>query len=234
MTPAEFVTTVVARSTDMSNRRAFAPLALLVAAALACSPSLPGSIFLYKDNFSDSSSGWCVDSRNSSSLDYIGGEYVFKVIRPNWYVWCNPGQTLGDIHVEVTATNTSGLGDTVFGLMCNDQKAAEAANQDYYYLGISTDGHYTIRLSKGGKETVLAEDKSKIIATNAVSYTLGADCAGGDLALYVNGAKIASAHDATYTSGDVGLFAWTGDGAPAEIHFDDIAVTKFSSVTPTP
>jgi len=221
----------------MNNRRAFAALALLVAAALACSPSLPnlpGSIFLYKDNFSDSSSGWCADSSTSSSLAYSGGEYVFKVITPNWFVWCNPGQKLGDIHVEVTANNVSGLGDTVFGLICNDQKATEVANEDYYYMGISADGHYTMRLSIGGKETVLAEDKSNLIASKAVSYTLGADCAGGDLALYVNGAKIASAHDTTYTSGDVGLFAWTGDQAPAEVHFDNIAVTKFSNVTPTP
>jgi hypothetical protein len=220
-----------------NNRRAFAALALLVAAALACSPrlpNLPGSIFLYKDNFSDSSSGWCVDKSDSSSLAYSSGEYVFKVVTPNWFVWCNPGQALGDIHVEVTANNTSGLGDTVFGLICNDQKAKAVANEDYYYMGISTDGHYTMRLSVGGKETVLAEDKSTLIASKSVSYTLGADCAGGDLALYVNGAKIASAHDATYTSGDVGLFAWTGDQAPAEIHFDNIAVTKFSNVTPTP
>lgn len=224
----------------MNNRRVFAPLlplALLVAAALACTPgvpSLPGSITLYKDNFSDSSSGWCVDSTKSSSLAYTGGEYVFKVIDPNWFVWCNPGQTLGDIHVEVTAKNIGGQTDTVFGLICNDQKATEQANEDFYYMGISTDGHYTMRLYKGGKDTVLAEDKSSIIPAKAVSYTLGADCAGGNLALYVNGAKIATAHDATYTSGDVGLFAWTGDGAPSEIHYDNIVVTKFSNVTPTP
>jgi hypothetical protein len=58
---------------------------------------------------------------------------------------------------------------------------------------------------------------------------------GGNLALYVNGTQIASAHDATYTSGDVGLFAWTGDQAPAEIHYDDLVVTKLTAAaTPTP
>jgi hypothetical protein len=220
----------------MINRRVFVALGLLVAAALACSPSavLPGATSLYKDDFSDSGSGWCVDSSKSSNLDYASGEYVFNVIDPNWFVWCNPGQKFDDIHVQVTAKNTSGKGDTIFGLICNDQKATTQVNEDFYYMGISADGHYTMRLYKGGKDTVLAEDTSNAIATHAVSYTVGADCAGGNLTLYVNGAQIASAHDATYTSGDVGLFAWTGDGAPAEIHYDDLVVTKLASATATP
>ena len=220
----------------MINRRVFVALGLLVAAALACSPSavLPGATSLYKDDFSDSGSGWCANSSSSSSTDYGGGEYIFKVIDPNWFVWCNPGQTFGDIHVQVTAKNTSGKADTVFGLICNDQKAATQADESFYYMGISADGSYTMRLNKAGKDTVLAEDKSTAIATNAVSYTVGADCAGGNLTLYVNGALIASARDATYTSGDVGLFAWTGDGAPAEIHYDDLVVTKLASATATP
>ncbi len=213
----------------MINQRVFVPLALLVAAALACSPSLPGATSLYKDNFSDSGSGWCVDNSNSSDLNYAGGEYVFKVTDPTWFVWCNPGQNFTDIHVEVTAENVSGKSDTVFGLICNDQKAATQANENFYYLGIRSDGHYTIRLSKGGNDKILADDTSADIPTNAISYTVGADCAGGNLALYVNGTQIATAHDSTYLSGDVGLFAWTGKATPAEIHYDDIAVTKLAA-----
>ena len=221
----------------MNNRRLYVALGLLVAAALACSPSavLPGATSLYKDNFSDSNSGWCSSSSSaSSSLDYSGGEYVFNVLDPNWYVWCNPGQSFGDIHIEVTAKNIGGTSDTVFGLICNDQKASSQTDEDFYYMGISSDGSYTMRLYKGGKDTVLAEDQSNLIKTNAVSYTVGADCAGGNLALYVNGARIATAHDTTYTSGDVGLFAWTGDKSPAEIYYDDLVVTKLSSATATP
>jgi len=220
----------------MNKQRLLAPLGLLVAAALACSPSsvLPGSTSLYKDNFSDSGSGWCASSSSSSSTDYGGGEYVFNVFIPNWFVWCNPGQNFDDVHVEVTAKNTSGQSDTVFGVICNDQKATSQDDESFYYMGISADGNYTMRLNKAGKDTVLAEDKSDAIVTNAVSYTVGADCAGGNLVLYVNGAQIASAHDTTFVKGDVGLFAWTGDGAPAEIHYDDIVVTKLSNATATP
>jgi len=224
----------------MNNRRVLAPLVLLLAAVLACSPSsslpsLPASTTLYKDSFGDTNSGWCSDSTSSSSLDYSGGEYVFKVKVANWFVWCNPGQNFGDIHVEVTAKNVGKTADTIFGVICNDQKASEQTNEDLYYLGFSQDGHYTITLTKGGNDTVLAKGVSTAIASSAVSYTVGADCGGGHLALYANGTKIASASDASYTTGDVGLFAWTGDNAPAEVHYDDIVVTKLGGgATPTP
>ncbi len=226
----------------MKSRRVFVPLVplvLLVAAALACSssapslPNLPAATTLYKDNFSDSGSGWCVDSTKSSSLDYAGGEYVFKVISDNWFVWCNPGQNFNAIHVEVTAKNVGNTSDTMFGLICNDQKAAEQQNEDLYYLGFSADGHYTITLTKGGTDQVLSKGTTPDIPTSAISYTVGADCGGGQLALYADGKKIASARDSTYTSGDIGLFAWTGDKAPAEIHYDDIVVTSLTSGTPT-
>jgi hypothetical protein len=52
------------------------------------------------------------------------------------------------------------------------------------------------------------------------------DCADGNIALYVDGSKVDSADDDTYSSGDIGLFAWTGDGTPAEIHYDNLVVTE--------
>jgi hypothetical protein len=191
------------------------------------------SIALYRDNFSNASSGWCVASTKSSSLAYTGGEYVVNVITSNWFVWCNPGQNFNSIHVEATAKNVGNTPDTIFGVICNDQKASQQHNEDLYYLGFSSSGHYTITLTKGGVDQVFSQGTSPDIATNAINYTVGADCSGGQYVLYANGKKIASASDSTYTSGDVGLFAWTGDKVPAEIHYDDIVVTKLGSVTPT-
>ena len=206
------------------------PLALLVAAALACGPSLGGSPALYKDNFSDSGSGWCVDSSANSSLAYLGGEYVFKVVRGNWYVWCNPSQNFTDIHVQVTATNMSRTADTFFGVICDDTTTADKKTETFYYLGFTAVNTYTITMSKNGKDTVLSEGTSPSITTNANSYSVGADCpSNGHLVLYADNKQIASATDTTLTGGDIGLFAWTGDQAPAEIHYDDVVVTKLAA-----
>ena len=203
------------------------PLALLALAALACGSGTSGNgngnetPALYRENFSDSNSGWCVDSDSTSALDYSGGEYVFEVNDPEWFVWCNPDENFDDIHLEVTAKNTGDTGDTVFGLMCHFQNDS----QDFYYGGFTANGDYTIRLYQDGEDVILAEGTTDDIDANADSYLVGLDCANGNIALYLDGQEIDSASDDTYSSGDIGLFAWTGEDTPAEIHYDDLVVT---------
>jgi hypothetical protein len=205
------------------------PLAALALAALACGSGTsdngtPVPSALYRENFSDSNSGWCVDSDSTSALDYSGGEYVFEVNDTEWFVWCNPDENFDDIHVEVTAKNTGGTGDTVFGVMCHFQEASS----DFYYGGFTANGDYTIRLYDAANEEdiILAEGTTDEIDADADSYKVGLDCANGEIALYLDGEQIDSADDDTYSSGDIGLFAWTGDDAPAEIHYDDLVVTE--------
>ena len=204
------------------------PLALLIVAALACGSGTTddgGAPVLYRDSFSDSDSGWCVDSDATSSLDYASDEYLFEINDTEWFVWCNPDEDFTGIHVEVTARNVNNTPDTVFGVMC----AYQADTDDFYYLGITSQGDYTIRRYEDGEDDILAEDVSDDITTEAASYQLGADCSGGRLVLYVDGVEIASAEDDTYSSGDIGLFAWTGDEVPAEIRYDDIVVTSLAA-----
>lgn len=209
----------------MNKRLVLVPFMLLTLAALACgsgnSGGTPEPAALYRDNFSNDGSGWCVDSDSTSALDYSGGKYVFEVNDPEWYVWCNPDENFDDIHLEVTAENTSGTPDTVFGLMCHYQ----TVNSDFYYVGITTAGDYTIRLYTEGEDEILAEGTTEAVDPDAASYRIGMDCANGEIALYVDGDQIDSVEDDRYSSGDIGLFAWTGDETPAEIRYDDLVVT---------
>jgi hypothetical protein len=208
---------------------ALVPLAALALAALACGSGTSGNgnsngndtPALYRENFSDDNSGWCVDSDSTSALAYSGGEYVFNVSDTEWFVWCNPNENFDDIHVEVTAKNVADTSDTVFGLMCHFQEES----QDFYYGGFTANGDYTIRLYQDGEDVVLAEGTTDDIDADADSYLVGLDCANGNIALSLDGKKIDDADDDTYSSGDIGLFAWTGDDAPAEIHYDDLVVT---------
>jgi hypothetical protein len=205
----------------MNKRVLWIPLALLVLAALACGSGNGSAPALYRDSFGNSDSGWCEDSDDTSALSYSSGKYVFEVSDTEWFVWCNPEENFDDIHLEVIAENPGGTSDTVFGLMCHYQSASD----DFYYVGITSAGDYTIRLYQAGEDDILAEGTSDDIPADADTYTLGMDCAGGQIALYVNGTQIDSASDSTYSSGDIGLFAWTGDEVPAEVRFDDLVVT---------
>jgi hypothetical protein len=80
-------------------------------------------------------------------------------------------------------------------------------------------------------DSILTNDgqwiKSSLIASGADSYRLGADCGNNTLALYVDGQLIDSVTDSTYTSGNVGLFAWSGEELNGtNVSFDDFVLTK--------
>jgi hypothetical protein len=67
---------------------------------------------------------------------------------------------------------------------------------------------------------------SDLIETNKSSYRVGMDCGNGTITLYVDGVQIDSVTDDTYTTGTVGLFAWSGLNVDhADVTFDDFIVT---------
>lgn len=209
-------------------------LALAALAALACSAVGGGGgttdptevPSLFKDDFSSSGSGWSTFTSDTGSVDYVDGEYVMGIFTSEWFIWGNPEESFGNVHIEVTARNTGGAVDTSFGIMCNYNDES----QQFYYVAMDTQGFYAIAKTVSGQDDFfLTNDNqwstSEDITKDAASYRVGADCGGGTITLYVDGTQIASASDSDLSQGDVGLFAWTADGASSEIRFDDLVVT---------
>jgi hypothetical protein len=129
--------------------------------------------------------------------------------------------------MEVTAKNEGGGTRVGFGIMC-DQQTTEAA---YHYIAVTTDGDYVIGRSAVGKEDVFLTNNddwasSSLIPAGAASYRIGADCSQGNLTLYVNGEKVDSVSDPTYTEGSVGLFLWSGDDPSGAVSYDDFVMTS--------
>jgi hypothetical protein len=194
----------------------------LTLAVWAC--ALPGGS-LYKESFGSSGGDWCIeDSNENSAISYGSGKFIMEATSTEWFVWCNPDQSFEDIHVEVTAENVNGTPDTTFGIMCHHQFL-----DDFYYVGINSEGEYTIRLYINDEDDILAEGVSDSIPVNAASYRIGMDCGEGRIALYVDGTLIDEATDSTYSSGDIGLYVWSGSEVPAVIHYDDLEVTNYST-----
>ena len=203
----------------------------LAVAALACAvPSLPGGDgSLFKDDFSSSDSGWGTGTDSESSVEYAGGALVMQVFLDNYFVWSTPGEeNVENVHIEVTATNTSGQPGTAFGIICNHQ-----VTDTFFYFAITSAGDYAIAKTAVAKDDVFLTNNdqwavSDAITQNAASYRIGADCGNGALTLYVDGKQIDSVSDTSYAKGDVGLFAWTGTETSAAIQFDDIVVTSLA------
>jgi hypothetical protein len=126
----------------------------------------------------------------------------------------------------VTALNKSTDPIAAFGVICNLQ-----VTDTYQYFAITAAGEYAIGLSTLTQDEILTNNgewvESDLITKDAASYRIGADCGNGALTLYVDGTQIDSVSDSTYTSGSVGVFAWSGEElSGTDVTFDDFIVTK--------
>lgn len=212
----------------MVHRRLLIPLAALVLTALACGGGTAGPKVLFKDDFSNSNSGWGEAEDETALREYRSGEYVFEIYDTGWFIWNNPDEgDLSNTHTTVTATNVGEAVDPTFGVICN-----YASEDAFYYMGIGPDGYYAIVRVDGDDDIFLTSDEnlwvlSEEIEVNADSYKLEAICAAdGTLTLIVNGTEIDSVQDDTYSEGDIGLFALSFEETPVEVHFDDLQVIE--------
>lgn len=216
----------------LSTRFSVAALALALI-ILACqtlnsepTPSLPLGVLLV-DDFSDPSSGWATGADADGSLDYERGQYVFRVQTDSYFTWGNLARREFDnARIEVEVDNQSSSAEPTFGVICHYQDAA-----NFYYAGFGSDGYYAIVRSEAGADTFLTAERaewapSDAITKNADAYTLAVECANGAITLLVDGAMIASAEDATFTSGQIGLFVLTFDQPEAHVRFDNLQISE--------
>jgi hypothetical protein len=205
----------------------------LLVLTLACSSfSLPGgggggngnAKVLLKDDFSKTGN-WGTGTDSDSSVEYTNGGLQFIVYSGYYITWSNPDtKTYQNYHVEASVKNESPDPLAIFGFICHEQET-----QSFYYLGVAADGYYTISKSQSGQDdvTLTKGDTTAVPAGGGDPFTIGADCGNGNLALYVNGQQVATAQDTSFTSGKVGLFAWTDkqtDGA--NVTFDNFVMTE--------
>ena len=182
---------------------------------------------LLDDDFSAGRTQWGTGTDADSGVEYVDEALNFKIFTKNYIVWTTPNDNdYENVHMEVTAFNHSTNSAGAFGIICNMQLTNTS-----YYFAITGAGEYAIGLYTFAGDTLLTNDgewgKSSLIKSGADSYRIGADCGGGVLTLYVDGQRIDSATDTTYTSGKAALFAWSGkEPNGTHIFFDDFVMTK--------
>lgn len=217
-------TEVVLDNTDV-------PLHTAVPLSTPTEASAPASGALYEDDFSgDGRTSWGTGTDAESSVEYLNDGLNMQLFKENYIVWSSPNdQEYENVHMEVTVVNNGTDSSTAFGFMCNQQYPITDSR---YYLAITPGGEYAIGKAALALDDVILSNngewgKSDLIAKDADSYRLGADCGNGRLALYVDGKQIASATDTTYTKGSVTLFIWSSDKINSvNVTFDDFWMSK--------
>jgi len=215
---------------------AFPLLALSLACSLVSGPEIDvnevvpeiesglGQSVLFRDDFSDTSSGWDRVDAAEGVTDYANGGYRIFVDQTEHDYWANPGLVFGDVQVEVDATKAAGPDDNDFGVICRYQDS-----DNFYSFLISSDGYYsTTKVANGTQEFLGSDNWLPTDAVNQGNATnrVRADCIGSSLTLWANGQLVHSASDSSFTTGDVGLIAGTFSEAGTDILFDNFVVLQ--------
>lgn len=182
---------------------------------------------ILSDDFS--SSQWGTGTDVDSAVEYVDDALNFIVFTENFFVWSTPdAEDYKNVHLEVTVINNGTDRSTAFGLVCNMQSGGMSG----YYVAMTPGGKYAIAKATTGETDLFLTNNDKwadsdLIPENADSYRIGMDCGNGSLALYVDGQLIDSVTDASYTSGSVAVFAWSGEevGVITNVSFDDFKMT---------
>lgn len=203
------------------------PLLMLLFASLSCqvlAKNDPTELtrVRFRDDFSETSSGWNRISTTQGETEYSDGVYRIFVNEPNLDIWSLAGLDLSDVRIEVDALKVGGERDNRFGVICR------AVNPESFYTFIvSSDGYYGIGKIRGQDYTLIGMDAlqpTEAINKGSAINRLRADCIGDTLTLYVNGVRLAEVRDSDFASGDIGLIAGTYQTPGTDIRFDNLVV----------
>ncbi|MEE9617491.1 MAG: hypothetical protein V3T90_10880 [Anaerolineae bacterium] len=180
---------------------------------------------LFQDDFSDPDSGWEVGDYDTGSVGYKSGAYFVTSAGDGNTMWGVANRSFDDLFIEVDTTQISSpaSNNNDYGVVCREQ--GDGAG---YYMLISGDGYYAILVKAAGRdfEPLVDWTRSDIIRQGNATNHIRAVCDGSTLALFVNGQRLATAEDDTFSGGDIALTATSYEDEPTEIHFDNLVVRR--------
>ena len=214
-------------------KKILAAILALVLITTACSPAPvktpaeSSSDTLFADDFTDPNSGWDRYQDETGVTDYSNIGYLIYIKTANVIKWANPSEKFqNDVLIEVDATKKEGPDDNAFGLICRYQDM-----DNFYYFYISSDGYAGIGIDNNGTKTIISDSSGNLVSDSNINQGaavnhIQADCVGSSLSLSVNGVKIATASDSTFSGGDVGLIARSFATGGVDIQFNNFYVYK--------
>ncbi len=215
-------------STQNPARPGALTLAVIVMLLLAaCGPAAPPvSPLPYSDDFSNPQSGWQTLSDVSAEVKYDNGRLRFTIQQENLTQWSVAGRQFADGDFQVDAQAVGGPTDNGFGVVFRFQD-----RKNFYHFEISSDGYWRAGMMKDGAwenwEDWAAHPAIQTgNAVNRIRVIMKSD----EFVFMVNDQQIAQRQDASFASGDIGLFALTLIDAPGtDVAFDNVAVTEVNS-----
>ena len=177
---------------------------------------------LYQEQFENNRTGWARFSNENGIMDYDSGGYRILVQQPQLNIWSTSEKDFGDVRVEADVIKLNGPDENRMGLICRYRGG------DYYFFIISNDGYYVIGKFIGGLTLLLGQSEmqaSEAIQAGTMNH-LRADCIADKLTFYINFSEVASATDADFSTGDVGVLAGAFSEPGVDVLFDNFVVIQ--------
>jgi hypothetical protein len=178
---------------------------------------------LFEDDFSTQRNDWLTEVSPAVEKGYEAGEFRITVYQRNFATWTypQPPRDLADFAVEVDARWVNGPQDNEYGLVTRYQDASD----EFYVFAISSNGFYSMEKYQGDKWYDLAKwTETAAVKQGEVVNRLRVTCQGSTLRFFANGVLLAQAEDASFRSGNIGLFASAGDQEGVAVAFDNLRV----------
>ena len=188
---------------------------------------------IFKDGLSANYAGWGEGSTADYNQYFGGGQYHIVVNSRQWVVYGAPGNKVnaGDFLYTADATFVSGPRDNGYGLIFR-----QVDNQNFYFFGISADGHWRFdRAQAGALVTLVDWTPTSAIDKNSMTDYLLVRAVGSSFSFFINGVKVGAYVDGTFSAGNIGVAVSTGDLGASHIAFDNVQVWQpWFSANPTP
>jgi serine/threonine protein kinase len=214
------------------------PLGGTTAGANSTTSSTAGAAagaMLFSDALDDLASGRLARSSPQPSnfiVGYSSDGYLLQKVNPSFLGIVSvslpgPAGTFDDAVLAVDAKVIDPTDNRFVALVCRDQ--ATATFSGYRLTVTPASGQVAISRVDGGTSAPLISpvDGSSLLR-NQVTNRIELICAGTEISARINGADLASAQDATYQQGGLGIGAGADAGGPptVEAHFRNLVVTR--------
>ena len=187
---------------------------------------------LFRDTFTNNSTGWLVTSGQGKFSALVGGGLMTLEDDDNKLLWdILPGKTFSDFRLDVDARLTKGNQNNAYGVYIRGASTATSDIGTYYRLELYGDG--TFAIYKGIQDSNGNTENNRVTyQANAAIYKEGQTnhitviARGGTMVFMVNGVTIYTYPDTSYRGGLIAMFVSNLPGlAPgAQATFANLAI----------
>lgn len=184
-------------------------------------------LILYKDDFSNMSSGWPIMANSIGIWNYVNGEYQLKILNPNYYIWSTAGHNPVNYSIQVDVRQVEVAGSSygiMFGLNNDDN--------DLYMFLIDPDSSYQewilLRYSGTSLYLLLGPYPSSSINTGTSSNHLEIVRKNNYVTFKINGSVVYTDYYLPAWSDNrrIGLVAFPLEDSGIDVRFDNYLVTE--------